>query len=83
MYESIDAKFSNLLVSPVYLRASRSLRQPHPAQKVPVAGVGANGVPVGFGFDEKNLRMRLGRLIQPYEGLILAGESLLKPHGNR
>jgi hypothetical protein len=29
------------------------------------------------------LRMRLGRLIQPYEGLILAGESLLKPHGNR
>jgi hypothetical protein len=50
--------------------SGRSLRQPHPAQQVGVARIGADGVPVRIGLDEENLRMRLGGLIQPDERLI-------------
>ena len=47
--DSIGAKFSILLVRPVYLRAnpgSLGLRQPHPAQQIGVTRVGAHPVPV-------------------------------------
>ena len=47
--DSVDAKFSDWLVHPVYLLTSPAsvgrLRQTHPAQQVSVAGIGAYAVP--------------------------------------
>jgi hypothetical protein len=55
-------KFGLQVVTRVYLRTTRVqylLRQPHPAQQVGVAGIGAEVVKIRQGFNEEQARMFL------------------------